>query len=70
MRRRSGFWLAVAAWVALLGCGCAGVLSETERDDGQTERLSVSTTDKWSSYDRNATKQNESLLLLKKESTF
>ncbi|MFI5329751.1 MAG: hypothetical protein ACHQ2F_01765 [Desulfobaccales bacterium] len=69
MRRRSGLWLAAAALAALLCCGCAGILAESEKD-GQTERLRLGTTDKWSTYDRNSTKQNESVFMLKKESTF
>ncbi len=69
MRREYGVWLAALALAWLLCCGCAGILAETEKD-GQTERLRVSTTDKWSTYDRNSTKQNESSIMLKKESTF
>ncbi len=70
MRRNYGVWLAVVAWAALFCGGCAGILSETVREDGQSERVRLSTTDKWSTYDRNATKQNESSIMLKKESTF
>jgi len=70
MRRTSEIWLAAAALVVLLGSGCAGTLAEKVGEDGQTERLSVGTTDKWSTYDRNPTKKDESLILLKKESTF
>lgn len=69
MRRRSGLWLAGAALAALLWCGCSLILAESEKD-GQTERLRVGTTDKWSTYDRNPTKQDESAIMLKKESTF
>ena len=69
MRRESGVWLAAAALAALLWCGCTGILAESEKN-GQTETLRVSTTDKWSSYDRNSTKQDESAIMLKKESTF
>lgn len=69
MRRRYGLWLAAAALAVMLGCGCAGILAETDQD-GQTERLRLSTTDKWSTYDRNSTKQDESVFMLKKESTF
>jgi hypothetical protein len=70
MRRISKIWLAAAALVALLGSGCAGILAENVREDGQTDRLSLGTTDKWSTYDRNPAKKDESLILLKKESTF
>jgi hypothetical protein len=69
MRRKYGVWLAVAALAAMLWCGCAGILAETDKD-GQTERVRLSTIDKWSTYDRNPTKQDESVLMLKKESTF
>ncbi len=69
MRREYWVWLAAAVLASLLWCGCAGILAETEQN-GQTERVRLSTTDKWSSYDRNSTKQNESVLMLKKESTF
>jgi hypothetical protein len=69
MRREYGVWLAVLALASLLWCGCAGILAETEQN-GQTERVRLSTTDKWSAYDRNPTKQDESVLMLKKESTF
>jgi hypothetical protein len=69
MRREYGVWLAAAALMALLCCGCAGILAETEQN-GQTETLRLGTTDKWSSYDRNPTKQDESAIMLKKESTF
>ena len=69
MRRRSGLWLAGAALAALLWCGCSVILAESEKN-GQTERLRVGTTDKWSTYDRNPTKQDESAIMLKKESTF
>ena len=69
MRRESGVWLAAAALAALLWCGCTGILAESEKN-GQTETLRVSTTDKWSSYDRNSTKEDESAIMLKKESTF
>ena len=69
MRREYGVWLAAAALASLLWCGCAGILAET-KNDGQTERVRLGTTDKWSSYDRNPTKQDGSVIMLKKESTF
>ena len=70
MRRRSSFGLAVAAALLLWCSACAGILAENVREDGQTDKIRVGTGDKWSTWDRNSTKQNESLLLLKKESTF
>lgn len=70
MRRRHVVWLAGLALAVLLWCGCAGILSETVRDDGQTERVRLGTADKWSTWDRHATKEDESSIMLKKESTF
>ncbi len=70
MRRQKGVWLTAVGLAALLWCGCAGILTEKVDDRGQTERVRVSTSDKWNTYDRNAHKQNESSLFLLKESTF
>ncbi len=70
MRRKYGNWLAAALAAALLCCGCAGILAESVNNQGQTERLRLGTADKWSSWDHNSTKQDESIFLLKKESTF
>ena len=72
MHREQGFWLAAtaAALAVLLWCGCAGIISEKVDDSGQTETIRLGTSGKWSSWDRNPTKKDESLFLLKKESTF
>ena len=70
MRRKIGVWPAAAALAAMLGCGCAGIIAETVGATGQTERLRLSTSDRWSTYDRNSTKQDESCIMLKKESSF
>ncbi len=71
MRRRNRhIWLAGAALAALLWCGCAGIISETTDAAGNTERLRLSTASKWSNWDRNATKQDDSCFMLKKESSF
>ncbi len=70
MRRERGIWLAVAALAALLWCGCAGVLSEKVDEGGQIERVRVGSTEKWSYWDKNSTKKDESIFMLKKESTF
>jgi hypothetical protein len=70
MRRDKGIWLAAAALTALLWCGCAGIIAEKKNDGGQTETVRLGTSGKWSSWDRNSTKKDESLFLLKKESTF
>ncbi len=70
MRREQGIWLAAAALSALLWCGCAGIISEKMDDSGNTETLRLGTTDKWSSWDHSSTKKDESIFLLKKESSF
>ncbi len=70
MRRKTWACLVSAALAALLWCGCAGVIAEKVNDNGQTEKISVGTIDKWSTWDKNATKKDESLIMLKKESTF
>ena len=70
MRRERWVWPAAAALAAMLGCGCAGILSEKVDDNGQTERVRLGTSDKWSSWDKNPTKKDESLIMLRKESTF
>ena len=70
MRRDQGVWLAAAALAALLWCGCAGILAEKKENDGNTDRLRVSSGDKWSSYDHTSTKEDDTSIMLKKESTF
>jgi hypothetical protein len=70
MRRKKLFWLLAAALAALLWCGCAGIIAEKRDETGKTERVRVGTTDKWSTWERNPTKKDESVFLLKKESTF
>jgi hypothetical protein len=70
MRRERWIWPAAAALAALLWCGCAGILSEKMDDEGKTERVRLGTGDKWSAWDKNPTKKDESLIMLKKESTF
>ena len=70
MRRDKWIWLAALALGALLWCGCAGVLSEKVNDDGQTERVRLGTTEKWSKWDPHSVKQDDSCIMLKKESTF
>ena len=70
MRRERWVWLAAAALAAMLWCGCAGIISEKMGESGQTERVRLGTSEKWSSWDKNSTKKDESLFILKKESTF
>ena len=54
----------------LLGSGCAGIIAEQTEADGNTARVRVDMSSKWSSWDHNATKPDDSCLMLKKESTF
>lgn len=57
--------------VAALPCrGCSGILAEKVSHNGQMERLRLGTGGKWSSYDQNPLKQDESSIFLKKELTF
>ena len=70
MRQERWVWPAAAALAAMLWCGCAGILSEKVDDEGKMERLRVGGSDNWSTYDRNSTKKDESVFMLKKESTF
>ena len=70
MRRERWVGPAAAALAALLWCGCAGIISEKVDESGQTERVRLGTSDKWSGWDKNSTKKDESLIMLKKESTF
>ena len=70
MRRDQWIWLAALALVALLWSGCAGVISETVDDNGQTETLRLSSGAKWSKWDQHSTKQDDTCVILKKESTF
>jgi hypothetical protein len=68
--RKNLWWLGLALIVLLGVIGCSGVLQELQREDGQTERLRVSGGESWKSWDRNATRPDESAFFLKKESTF
>jgi len=70
MRRIKMRWLGVMVLAALLSSGCAGIISEHSSDDGTTERVRLGTGSKWSTWDRNPTKQDDSCIMLKKESTF
>jgi hypothetical protein len=55
---------------ALLASGCGGIIQEKTTTDGTAERLRLDTGSKWSSWDRNPTKADDSCIMLKKESTF
>jgi hypothetical protein len=69
--RRSLWWLGLALAILLgVGVGCSGVLQEVQHDDGSVERLKVQGGESWKTWDRNATKGEDSAFILKKESTF
>ena len=68
--RRIGWWLVAGALTLVLSGGCAGVISEKSYEDGRLERIRLDSGTKWSVYDRNPTKQDDTAIFLKKESTF
>jgi hypothetical protein len=55
---------------ALLCCGCSGILAEKVGENGQADRLRLDTGGKWSPYDQNPLKEDESFIRLKKDLTF
>lgn len=65
-----GRWIWLVAVAALLCCGCSGILAEKVSENGQTDRLRLDTAGKWSTYDQNPLKEDESSIMLKKELTF
>jgi len=65
-----GRWIWLFTVAALLYCCCSGILAEKVADNGQMERLRLDTGDKWSAYDKNPLKEDESCIMLKKEVTF
>jgi hypothetical protein len=69
MRRITWLLAAMVLAVALAGCS-GGILSEKASDDGNLQRVRLDTGTKWSVYDKNATKGDETAIFLKKESTF
>lgn len=71
MESRRNLWWAGLALLAMLGTvSCAGILQENRYEDGKIERLRISGGESWRSWDRNATREDESAFFLKKESTF
>ncbi len=70
MRRIAIWFLAAVVLAALWGSGCAGILSEKTNADGNTERVRLGTGSKWSEWTRSPLKEDDSCLILKKESTF
>jgi len=67
---RTKCWLAMVVAILLLAGGCAGILQETEHDDGKVSRIRIQGGESWKSYDKNPTKKDESSFILKKEATF
>jgi hypothetical protein len=63
-------WLWVVLAILLLGTGCSGILQETYSEDGKVERIRVQGGESWRTWDRNATKGDESSFILKREATF
>jgi hypothetical protein len=70
MRRWQKWWLVAVLLAGISAGGCAGIISETVGDDGQADRLRIGTVPGWSTWERNPMKQDESCIMLKKESTF
>ena len=68
--RKQRWWPGLVLAILLGAMGCSGILQELQSDDGQTERLRVQGGESWKTWDRNATKADESCIMLKKESTF
>ena len=68
--RKNRWWLGLALAVLLGAAGCAGILQESQYEDGKVERVRVSGGEGWKTWDRNATKGDESAVILMKESTF
>jgi hypothetical protein len=70
MCRITGMALAGLLLAALLVGSCGGILAETNYDNGRVERLRLDSGSKWSKWDRNSTKEDDSCILLKSEKTF
>jgi hypothetical protein len=74
MRKVTSPWWLALALAALLAAGCSGLLSgnlmEKQYQDGRIERLKVDGGERWSSYDKNSTKPDETCIILKSEKTF
>jgi hypothetical protein len=69
--RGSGLpWVGLMVLSVFLVGGCGGIIAESKTGSGQIERLRVVSGSKWSSWDRNPTKEDDSCIMLKKESTF
>ena len=65
-----GRWIWLVTVAALLCCACSGILTEKVAENGQTDRFRLDTGGKWSTYDQNPLKEDESSIMLKKELTF
>jgi len=69
MHRIMGRMLGVLLAVSLAG-GCSGILTQNIYDDGRIDRFRLAGAPRWSSYDRNPIKADETCLMIKKEMTF
>ncbi|MHB8067576.1 MAG: hypothetical protein ACYDIC_06710 [Desulfobaccales bacterium] len=71
MESRKNSWrLALSLAIMLGAAGCAGILQESQYDDGKVERLRIQGGESWKSWDRNPTRGDEGAVILKKEATF
>jgi hypothetical protein len=68
--RKHQWWLGLVLALLLGAVGCAGILQETQYEDGKIERLRIQGGVSWKTWDQNSIKQDESAFILKKESTF
>jgi hypothetical protein len=70
MGRKYQWWLGLVLAALLGAAGCAGVLQESQYEDGNTGRLRIQGGESWKTWDRNSTKEEDSSFFLKKEATF
>ena len=67
--RKNLWWLGLALAILMGAVSCAGILQESRYENGETERVRISS-ESWRTWDRNATKEDATSLFLKKEQTF
>lgn len=71
MESRKNSWRLALSLAIMLGtAGCAGILQESQYDDGKVERLRIQGGESWKTWDRNPTKGDSGAVMLKKEATF
>lgn len=68
--RKHRWWLGLALALLLGAVGCAGILQESQYEDGKVERLRIQGSEGWKTWDRNPTRGDEGGFILKKEATF